>query len=214
MHRKDPLANRLFAHIVSCLHNRKDQTLGLCEVKLKDVMTWADSEKDYERVKKAVQVLGTSVVEVENKNEKIYQLKRLFGDDITYYGKKGIIRTELNPTLKDFFLNLHEYYTTYGLMEFSSLRSFYSQRLFEIACSIKPKFEETFTLRKLQHMLDITEGSLLTYGNFKQKVLEPAKKEIIKYTNMKFDYEPIKEGRAIAEVKIKARRMNNNDLLT
>lgn len=206
---KDPLANRLFACIVACYHNRKDKTLGECQVHVKEFMPWTNSAKDYTRVKQAMRALKSMLVELEVENK--YKVDSILSGPITYYRKKAIIEAELNPRLADFFINLFEHYTAYGLLEFTSLKSFYSQRLFEIACSISHYKEEIFPLRKLQRMLDITEGSLLKYYEFKRWVLEPVKKEINANTNLKFNYEAIKVGRAVEHIKIKARRMDEKE---
>lgn len=208
---KDPLANRLFACIVACCHNRKDKTLGECQVHVKDFMPWTNSAKDYTRVKQAMRALKSMLVELEIEDK--YKVDSVISGPITYYRKKATVEAELNPKLADFFINLFEHYTAYGLLEFTSLRTFYSQRLFEIACSVSHHREEIFPLQQLQRMLDVTEGSLLKYYDFKRWILEPAKKEINKETNLKFDYEAIKTGRAVTDIKIKARRMNQNDVL-
>lgn len=205
---KDPLASRLFACIVACCHSRKDSHLTPCNVAVKEFMPWTESGKDYTRAKQAMKSLMAMMVEIETENK--YRIEPLVYGGITYNRKTAVITTELNPRLAVFFLQLFEKYTTFGLLEFASLKTFYSQRLFEIACSIAPQKEEIFPLSKLQRMLDITQGTLLRFSNFKQKVLEPTKKEINKYTNVKFDYEPIKEGRAVAYIKIKARRMDRD----
>lgn len=205
---KDPIASRLFACIVACCHSRKDSHLAPCNIAVKDFMPWTESGKDYTRAKQAMKSLMSMMVEIESDDK--YKLQPLLYGGITYNRKTAIITAELNPRLSVFFLQLYERYTTYGLLEFTSLKSFYSQRLFEIACSVCHKTEEIFLLEKLQRTLDITQGTLLRFSNFKQKVLEPAKKEINKVTNIKFDYEVIKEGRAVVAIKIKARRMGLN----
>lgn len=203
---KDPIATRLFACIVACCHSRKDNHLAPCNVAVKDFMPWTESGKDYTRAKQAMKVLRTMLVEIETDGK--YSLDTILSGPITYNRKTAIITAELNPKLATFFLQLFEKYTTFGLLEFTSLKTFYSQRLFEIACSVHPKPFEVFELVKLQRMLDITQGTMLNYADFKRRALDPAKKEINKYTNLKFDYEPIKEGRAVVYIKIKARRMD------
>lgn len=205
---KDPIASRLFACIVSCCHSRQDSHLAPCNVAIKEFMPWTESGKDYARAKQAMKVLRSMMVEIETDGK--YSLDTILSGPITYNRKTATITAELNSRLAVFFLQLFEQYTTFGLLEFTSLKTFYSQRLFEIACSIAPKNEEIFPLAKIHRMLDITQGAGLKFGYFKQKILEPAKREINKYTNIKFDYEPIKEGRAVVSIKIKARRMGAN----
>ena len=39
------------------------------------------------------------------------------------------------------------------------------------------------------------------YGNLKQRVLEPALKEILSYTDIVFNYEPIKTGRSVSHIR-------------
>lgn len=209
---KDPIAYRLFAHFVAALHSRKDDEMGYCQVKVRDFMPDSGG-KDYSRAREAMLALTSLVVERHTNERQVIDI--VFSGSFVYDRSNGTVTAKLNPELKPFFLKLYENYTTYGLLEFTGLSSFYSQRLFEIACSMKPKTEETFPLRELQRMLNVIDGTMLRYSNFKQKALEPAKKEINDKTNVKFDYVPIKNGRSVAEIRIKARRMgvNPDDLL-
>ena len=202
---KDPIAYRLLAHFIAGLHSKKDDEMGYCLVKVRDFMP-NSSGADYARAREAMIALASLMV--ERYNEEQQHIDLVFSGSFCYNRTNGTVRARLNPELKAYFLKLYQDYATYGLLEFNNLRSFYSQRLFEVACSIRPKSEEIFPLAKLQRMLNITQGSMLNYADFKRRALEPAKKEINKYTNMKFDYEAIKESRAVAYIKIKAKRMN------
>lgn len=205
----DPLAYRLFNCFVSCFHSRKDKEFIPAQVAVTDFMPWYDGSVTHRtRVKQAMRALKGLMIECDYSNNDC-DVDNLIVGPVRYSDSKKIITAELNPRLKGYFLLLYQNYTTYGLLEFNGLKTFYTQRLFEIGCSVN--VSEVFLLENLQRMLDINEfraPSLLRYADFKRRVLEPAKKEINAKTNLKFDYEAIRLGRSIGKIKIKARRMD------
>ncbi len=60
--------------------------------------------------------------------------------------------------------------------------------------------ERVFLLVDLRKMLG-AEDFYPAYGNFKQRVLVPAQKELKKKTDISFEIEEIKEGRQVEKIK-------------
>lgn len=114
--------------------------------------------------------------------------------------KNAEITATFSAEVKDHFLNLKRDFTQYGLIEYLMLTSRYSQKLFEVLCSWKNVNEVTLDLDELFFSLDVPP-TLQRYPDFRRFVLERAHKEITTYTNLDFEWEPIKEGRAVGRIK-------------
>ena len=74
--------------------------------------------------------------------------------------------------------------------------------------------ERTFSLNDLRVLLG-AEDIYPAYGNFKQRVLLPAQKELKSKTDISFDLEEIKRGEEVAKVKfiIHSDKQNTNEQL-
>ena len=111
-------------------------------------------------------------------------------------------------------------------MEFLLLPSTYSQRLFEVLKSWSSLPEAVIDLSDLFQMLD-APASLQRYPDFRRYVLEKAHRDITTRTGLRYEWEPIKKGRAVAairftfgarsaqasEKKNQAKRSKDNELL-
>lgn len=143
-----------------------------------------------------------------------------------YDSKAGCIRARFDPGLKEHYLNLQSHFTQYSLMEFLMLPSTYSQRLFEVLKSWSSLPEAVIGLSDLFQMLD-APASLQRYPDFRRYVLEKAHKDITTRTGLRYQWEPIKEGRAVAAIRFtfgarsaqasdrknQAKRSRDNELL-
>jgi len=117
-----------------------------------------------------------------------------------YDSKAGCIRARFDPGLKEHYLNLQSHFTQYSLMEFLMLPSTYSQRLFEVLKSWNSLPEAVINLADLFEMLDVP-ASLQRYPDFRRYVLEKAHKDITARTGLRYQWEPIKQGRAVAAIR-------------
>lgn len=91
-------------------------------------------------------------------------------------------------------------FTLYNLECVLSLNSAYSIRMYEILKSnLWKKQPLHISLDSLKWSLDIDlkNKSYTDFGNFRQFVLERAKKDLKKHTDIQFTYEKIKDGRRI-----------------
>jgi plasmid replication initiation protein len=118
-----------------------------------------------------------------------------------YDGQAGVIRARFDPDLRPHFLSLNEYFTEYSLTEFLLLPSIYSQRLFEVLKSWDDKPQVDISLVDLFSMLDVPASHRSDFAAFRRRVLEKAKKDITEKTALRFDWEAIKKGRAVASVR-------------
>jgi len=144
-----------------------------------------------------------------------------------YDAKAGCIRARFDPGLKEHYLNLQSHFTQYSLMEFLLLPSTYSQRLFEVLKSWASLPEAVIDLSDLFQMLDVPSSLRANFKDFRRRVLEKAHKDITSQTGLRYQWEPIKQGRAVAAIRFtfgartvqasdkknQAKRTKDNELL-
>lgn len=145
-------------------------------------------------------------------------LKSLVEKSITITEEDGTIKiyplfysAELNPNsnsfkiaihdkLKNHFLNLKQHYTQYNLMEFLTLSSTYSQRLFEYLKSWEDCESTQIKTEELHEILGVPDNYKTNFAQFKRKTLEPALKEINKKTGLNYSWQPVKAKNKIVQI--------------
>lgn len=100
---------------------------------------------------------------------------------------------QFHPKLKPHFLDLKKtLFTQYNLLEFMSLSSAYSQRLFEILKSWDDKPEVTFSITDIQEILAVPRSLAKNFKDFRKRVLEPAHSEITDKTSLEYEWAPVR----------------------
>ena len=117
------------------------------------------------------------------------------------------IALKLNEELKPFLINLKEHYTQYTLQEVLAMKSVYGIRIFEMLQSkimsrVLPKDGITVILsvQEIRECCDC-EDKYPAFGNFRDKVIDKAVKEINRVTMFKVVYSYIKKARSVVEIK-------------
>ncbi|MEG1825547.1 MAG: replication initiation protein, partial [Cloacibacillus sp.] len=83
----------------------------------------------------------------------------------------------------------------------------YSQKLFGFLKSWDDKPEITISVSELHEMLDTPESSRQNFAELRRYILEKAHKDITAHTSLRYEWEPIKQGRSVVSVRfIFARR--------
>jgi plasmid replication initiation protein len=159
----------------------------------------------YREIKKATKILSkaqiTKVFFDKNDNEKGFSFENIF---ITLKYDKGTIFGKFHPDIKPLLLDLKVKFTKLDINTILSFESYYSQRMYEVLSSVKYKGTVIFELPILQEMVAFPQKLRNDYSKFRVKVLEQAKNEIEKYTDICFEYLPIKApGRAGKIIAVK-----------
>lgn len=92
-------------------------------------------------------------------------------------------------------------YFTYELWNALSLTSVNQIRMYEILKQYEKIGERIITIEELKRMLDINKNQYSRYQDFRIKVLEPCQKALEKRTDIRYTFEPIKQGRKIHALK-------------
>ena len=115
---------------------------------------------------------------------------------------------KISSKILPYFVELKNNYTTFELDVALSLRNKYSKRLYEMLSQHKSLGEFSISVKDLKWRLDLVEENnkqekYLKFNAFKQRVLEPAQKELAEYADISFSYEVTKTGNKYTELKFK-----------
>lgn len=101
---------------------------------------------------------------------------------------KGVVSFTLSNDIIDLFLNFSKGYSKYVLSISLSLKSTASSRMYELISNQKGVMR--FKIDTLKQMLGAEHYTLT--GNFIQRVLKPAQKELYEVANWSFEFMPIR----------------------
>ena len=187
---------RLVAMLASQIKSG-DTDFQTYEIRLVDLLGKDAGGENYKSLKEAVYKAMSRVIVINNgKNWSMYNLFSKCSLD----SQKGTLEICFHPDLKEHYLQLNQY-IKYNLIEFMLLPSIYSQRIFEFLKSWDDKKETVIELKELHEMLDTPKALRAKYKDFRVRVLDKAHKDILKFTNIYYTWEPIKRGRAVYAIK-------------
>lgn len=151
----------------------------------------------YTELRQTTKELMQKVFEVRV-DKKVIQVSWL--SYVAYNETEGTIDIRFDPFLRPYLLELKREFTSYKLENVVKLKSSYAIRIYELLKQYEKLQERTFLLKSLREMLG-AEDIYPAYGNFKQRVLVPAQKELKKKTDISFKIEEVKKGRKVEKVK-------------
>lgn len=187
---------RLVAMLASQIKSG-DTDFQTYEIRLVDLLGKDPGGKGYQEFEKVIDKVMSRVITLRNDDD--WKKYTMFSS-CEYISKKGILKIGFHPDLKEHYLQLNQY-IKYNLIEFMLLPSIYSQRLFEFLKSWDDRKETIIELKELHEMLDSPKSFKESYKDFRRFVLEKAHKDILKFTNIYYSWEPIKRGRAVYAIK-------------
>lgn len=157
------------------------------------------NEAGYDALNKAVDILFKSQFTFAENYENTNQVKKVkspWVSHIAYVKKFGILEITFSPDVVAFIAPIGKQLVSYELKQISQLKSKYSIRLYEILIARRTVKKVYLDLSDFKQKLGLTE-EYSTMANFKRRVLEPAIKQINKYTDITVKYEQHKRSRII-----------------
>ncbi len=155
------------------------------------------SKSIYIEVRKAVRKLMKRVITVDRKARDI----DLHWIESAEYGDKGYVKIRINQDLKPYLLNLKSHFTKYYIAYVVHLRSTYSIRIYELLKRFENLGGVAFELDRLKHILGVNHDEYSLYGNFKNKVLFVAQKELLEKTDIAFTFDEAKDGKKVSGIR-------------
>ena len=200
---KNTLAGRIFMAFASLVDENDIATEGRgnfirYSIPASSVIGDIDAGGDYykELKKAAYSLLDQKLFRKIGKNG--FQGYTLFA---TIIYENGIITGEFHQELKPFFLEVKKKFTRLSLNQYLKLPSVYSQQMFGFLQSWHDQPEIEVPVQELHEMLDTPESLRKDFRNFRLRVLEKAHKDITGLTSLRYEWEPIKKGRAVVAVR-------------
>lgn len=200
---KDVLAGRIFMAFASLVDHtdvKENQSFVEYQISASSILSETCTGGDnYKQLQDAAKILIDQKIE-QHKHEKHFKYYSLFS---TIEYENGILKGEFHKDLMPFFLMAKEQFTKIRLSEYMQLPSIYSQCIFSFLKSWDDKKEITIKLSELHEILDTPPSFKKDFRQFRTRVLEKAYKDIKEKTSLGFEFEAIKNGRAVSEIKFK-----------
>lgn len=202
---------RLFEKMVKEIR-QSDTDFKQIDIFIRDFIAEYDKKpngKLYQEIRKAEELLLNRVVHIPYVDEfgenrlKSYPLMAMVDrpQDLTDYGKEdGFISLKFNGELSPYLLQLKQRYTQYDpeiTMQIDSayvIRTYELLKLYEYVGSKTVRFDEFREMIGAKEydgrLKKVVKDTLKTWEHIKQRVLEPAYKEINEKADITFEYEP------------------------
>lgn len=190
--------------VLSCLEkDRLEYTLHTKDIELITGRQW-----NYKQLREATESIGSRMFEIEwvhdNAHKRLRQMW-LF-EYVEYVEGSGAFKIKINETSRPYFFELKNNFTAMQLKSTLSVTSKYAKRLYALSCqwrSVGKKRFEIVELKKMLGLIDKRGNEQFTeITGFKKYVLEIAKNQINKESDINFDYKLTKQGRSFKWVEI------------
>lgn len=178
-----------------------DTDFHVYEIPISEVMQERESGgRDYREIESVVDKVMSRVLTIRDEKGRGWTKYNVFSR-CRYRPEEGILELGFHPDLRPHYLNLQKNFAKWNLLEFLMLPSIYSQRLFEFLKSWDDKPETTISLIDLHEMFNTPESFRVDFAQFRRRVLEKSHKDIFENTDLRYEWEPIKQGRAVVAVR-------------
>lgn len=106
------------------------------------------------------------------------------------------VEVRFDPDLKPYLLHLKKNFTAYDIRNVMQCRSVHSIRIYQLLKQYEKIGKRTFEISELKEILGLKPSQYTQWINFKTKVIEPARKELKKHSDIYFTYKGNRKGRA------------------
>jgi len=195
--------------LLASMINRDDDGFKLYQIKVKDFAKFIGVDKNkniYKQLAQITEKLGKRTLTIK-KEDSLLQMSWLASSE--YFYNEGYVELEFSDKLKPYLLQLKDRFTKYQLGSVLELKSFYSIRLYELLKQWEKLKTRTVEVHELRYALGIPDKKYKQYGHFKNRVLNPARKEINGKTETYFDFTEIKQGLKVVMLKFEIQPNQN-----
>lgn len=180
--------------------NKRDYLISVKDIEMITGRKW-----NYQQLRTSTEMIGSRMFEIET--TETYKQIWLFSS-VEYLKGAGTFSIKINEDSLPYFFELKNNFTSMQLKSVLNCSSKYAKRLYALACQWRSVGYKRFEISELKKMLGLInkngEEQFTEITAFKKYVLEIAKKQINEFTDIKFDYELTKKGRAYHWITIYA----------
>lgn len=201
--------HKIIRYVISKLDSINQKDFTFLEFDLKEFTELlGTTEKRYDEIRKVVRSLRRREL-IINTDEK--EIIMGWISSIEFEKKTGKIILRFDDNLKPYLLELSKVYKSYKLKNIINLKNKYAIRVYELLKqyeNMKSK-ERIMKIDELKKMVGC-EDKYKDFRNFEQKVLKPSRSELLKHSDLCFEYEKIKDGRKIVAIKFTFEKNHSN----
>jgi plasmid replication initiation protein len=184
-------------------HDPARRTLKVTAAEYAEIAASPDEKTAYRDLKNATKRLyerDLSYKIVTPKGKEDVHLRWI--EKATYHHGEGWIEIVLTTAILPHLTELSIRFTKYRLEQACGLRSIYSWRLLEYLTSWNEggndKGSKTTELDKFRQFMEVPES--YKWSNIKQKIIEPATKELAEKDGWIIHWQPVKKGRSVIAI--------------
>ncbi|MGL5635124.1 MAG: replication initiation protein [Sarcina sp.] len=144
---------------------------------------------------KLIKSIADKNIEVEKRSLNETFLVSIFSY-IAYDCRKGIIKFKFNEFIDGFYLKLKFIYDKYRENNIEFMKGKYSWQTYEMLKTLEKNKKYYASIGYLKNLFNIKDQYKL-YADFKRKVILLTQSEINEKTNLKFEFEEVKEQKKI-----------------
>lgn len=156
------------------------------------------SVEKYKEIVKSIEGLRKATVRISGDTPYNFRQYNIFA--MCGYENDCLV-AQFHPDLKPHFLKISSQFTAYKLFEFLALPSIYSQRLYELLHVWSSRTSVELPLTEMHRLLSTPQFMRDNFKDFRVRVIEKSRKDIKEKTGFDFDWEPVKQGRAVVAVR-------------
>jgi hypothetical protein len=158
-----------------------------------------NSNSDYDYLRQVTKDLLSKVIILKT-DDALLQTHWL--ESVKYFDNNSKVGLRFNPELKPFLLQLKKNFTKFQLKYAIQLKSKFSIRIYELLKQYEGIGSRLLSLEDLREYLGVQPDEYSLYGDFKRKILKVAQKELNAKTDISFEFEEIKTGRKVTDLKL------------
>lgn len=201
---------KIILYAVSQLDHKNQKNFNTIDFTVEEFTRLIGTTKDrYIEIKKIIKNLMKKPVEIKLEDG---ELVANWVSSLKYVKGEGKIILEFSSQLKPYLLELGEKYKYYQLKNVINFKNKYAIRIYELLKQVEgmnPR-QRTIPLGELREMLGIEKNKYKLFSNFDKFVLKPSKSELLKHSDICFEYEKIKDGKNIIAIKFKIEKNHSN----
>jgi plasmid replication initiation protein len=131
---------------------------------------------------------------------------------VKYHKGEGWVELHWWPALVGHLTGLKKQFTTYQLQQASALRSQYSWKLLELLMRFKSTGVAIYSIEDFCVSVGATANQASDFGKIRTKIIEPAVKELMVKDGWNIEWEAIKRGRKVIQLKFEFKPQTQGDL--
>ncbi|OUD24352.1 replication initiation protein [Flavobacterium psychrophilum] len=175
-------------------------------IRVKDIELITGRKWNYQQLKEGNEGMMSRVFEIQMP-QGLRQI--VLFTTVQYLDGKGSFYMKINEDARPYFFDLKNNFTLLELKSVLGCSSKHAKRLYSLACQWRGTGGHTYSIGELKEMLGLKDPKgkepeqYKQIGQFKDYVLDVAKKQINEHTDIVFDYELLKiRGRSFDTIKL------------